>query len=106
MIAGLDNWRRHRLAETRRIIHEVDPEVVEDWKLRGTLVWSHEGMYADVDVFKGQGETHLSSWREVSDPNNVFDSGCGGTKFRVIDIREADETNETDLEVSLRGSRL
>ena len=44
LIADLGDWRGEWLAEIRRIIHEVDLEVVEDWKWRGTPVWSHEGM--------------------------------------------------------------
>ena len=52
MIADLGDWRGEWLAEIRRIIHEVDLEVVEDWKWRGTPVWSHEGMYANANAFK------------------------------------------------------
>ena len=52
MIADLGDWRGVWLAEIRRIIHEVDLEVVEDWKWRGTPVWSHEGMYANANAFK------------------------------------------------------
>ena len=45
-IADLGDWRGDRLAEIRKLIHEVDPAVVEGWKWMGTPVWSHEGMYA------------------------------------------------------------
>lgn len=46
MIADLDDWRGEKLAEIRALVHEVDPEVVEDWKWMGSPVWSHDGMYA------------------------------------------------------------
>ena len=45
-IADLGDWRGERLAEIRKLIHEVDPAVVEEWKWMGTPVWSHEGMRA------------------------------------------------------------
>ena len=48
MIADLGDWRGEWLTEIRRLIHEVDPEVVEDWKWRGTPVWSQDGMYANA----------------------------------------------------------
>ena len=49
-IAELGDWRGERLAEIRRLIHEVDPDVVEDWKWRGTPVWSHDGMYVNANA--------------------------------------------------------
>ena len=51
-IAELGYWRGETLAQLRRLIHEVDPEVAEDWKYMGTPFWSHEGMFALADTFK------------------------------------------------------
>jgi hypothetical protein len=51
-IAALKDWRGERLAEIRKLIHEVDPEVIEDWKWMGTPVWSHDGMYALANAHK------------------------------------------------------
>jgi hypothetical protein len=46
LIEGLADWRGEMLTEIRTLIHEVDPDVIEDWKWMGTPVWSHKGMYA------------------------------------------------------------
>jgi hypothetical protein len=54
MIAELGDWRGERLAEIRKVIHEVDPEVIEDWKWIGSPVWSHDGMYALANPHKGK----------------------------------------------------
>src|SRR6185503_16906817 len=51
-IAGLGDWRGERLAEIRALIHEVDPDVIEEWKWMGSPVWSHEGMYALANPHK------------------------------------------------------
>jgi hypothetical protein len=51
-IADLGHWRGERLAEIRRLIHEVDPEVVEEWKWMGSPVWWHEGMDALANAHK------------------------------------------------------
>jgi len=48
-IADLGDWRGEKLAEIRKLIHEVDPEVVEKWKWMGSPVWSHEGMYESLE---------------------------------------------------------
>jgi hypothetical protein len=37
----LGDWRGKTLAKVREIIHEADPEIVEEWKWRGTPIWSH-----------------------------------------------------------------
>ncbi len=52
-IADLGDWRGERLAEIRALVHEVDPEVLEEWKWMGTPVWSHDGMYALANAHKG-----------------------------------------------------
>ena len=87
MIASLGDWRGEWLAEIRRLIHEVDPEVVEDWKWRGTPVWSNEGMYANANAFKEKVKLTFFHGAQLSDPNNLFNAGLGGNKWRAIDIR-------------------
>ena len=67
MIAGLGDWRGEWLATIRRLIHEVDPEVVEDWKWRGTPVWSHEGMYANANAFKAKVKLTFFHGAQLSD---------------------------------------
>ena len=72
-IVELGDWRGERLAEIRRLIHEVDPDVVEDWKWRGTPVWSHEGMYANA--FKDKVKLTFFHGAELPDPNSLFNAG-------------------------------
>ena len=42
-IADLGGWRGQVLAQVRQLIHEAAPGVVEEWKWRGTPVWSLGG---------------------------------------------------------------
>ena len=51
-IAGLGDWRGERLAEIRRLIHEADPEVVEEWKWMGSPVFSHDGIFVVANAHK------------------------------------------------------
>ena len=74
-IVELGDWRGERLAEIRRLIHEVDPDVVEDWKWRGTPVWSHEGMYANANAFKDKVKLTFFHGAELPDPNSLFNAG-------------------------------
>jgi hypothetical protein len=104
MIADLADWRGQRLAEIRMLVHEVDPEVVEEWKWKGTPVWSHEGMYAHANPFKDKVKVTFLHGAQLPDPQKLFNAGLGGNKWRAIDIREEDEVDRTALRELLRSA--
>jgi hypothetical protein len=101
-IAQLGDWRGERLAEIRRLIHEVDPEVVEEWKWMGTPVWSHDGMYALANAHTDKVKLTFFHGAELPDPRKLFNAGLGGKKWRAIDFREGDRIDETALAAMLR----
>jgi hypothetical protein len=102
MIADLGDWRGERLAEIRALIHEADPEVVEEWKWMGTPVWSHEGMYANANAFKDKVKLTFHHGAGLPDPRQLFNAGLGGNKWRAIDLREGDSIDKTALKALLR----
>ena len=69
------------------------PEVVEDWKWRGTLVWSHEGMYANT--FKEKVKVTFFHGAQIPYPCNLINAGLRGNKWRAIGIRKGDKIDET-----------
>jgi hypothetical protein len=101
-IADLGDWRGERLAEIRKLIHEVDPEVVEEWKWMGTPVWSHEGMYALANPHKDKVKLTFLHGAQLRDPKKLFNAGLGGNKWRAIDFREGDKIDKTALKALLR----
>jgi len=101
-IADLGDWRGERLAEIRTLIHEVDPEVVEEWKWMGSPVWSHEGMYALANAHKDKVKLTFFHGAELSDPKKLFNAGFGGNTWRAIDFREGDKIDRTALKALLR----
>jgi len=101
-IAVLDDWRGERLAELRRLIHEVDPEVVEDWKWMGTPVWSHEGMYVLANAHKNTVKITFFHGARLRDPGKLFNAGLTGNKWRAIDIREGDKMDKRAMKALLR----
>ena len=44
-IKELGGWRGKTLAKVRGILHEADPEILEEWKWMGTPTWSHGGVH-------------------------------------------------------------
>ena len=101
-IADLGDWRGDRLAEIRKLIHEVEPEVIEDWKWMGTPVWSHEGLYAVANAHKDKVKLTFSHGAELRDPKKLFNASLDGNKWRAIDIREGDNKDKTALKALLR----
>ena len=102
LIGLVGDWRGEWLAEIRRLIHEVDPEVVEDWKWMGTPVWSHDGMYALANAHKDKVKLTFHHGAQLSDPKKLFNNGLTGSKWRAIDIYEGDKIDLAALKALLR----
>ena len=102
MIAKLGDWRGERLAEIRALIHEVNPEVVEEWKWMGSPVWSHQGMYALANAHKDKVKLTFFHGAELPDPKRLFNAGRGGNTWRAIDIHEGETIDKAALKTLLR----
>ena len=76
-IAELGDWRGERLAEIRKLIHEVDPEVVEEWKYMGSPVWSHDGTIAVGNAYQNKVKVTFANGAQLRDPDKVFNAGLG-----------------------------
>ena len=104
MIAGVGDWRGERLAEIRALIHEVDPEVVEEWKWMGTPVWSHDGMYVLANPHKGKVKLQFFHGAKLADPKKLFNAGLAGGTWRAIDFFEGDRIDKPALKALLRDA--
>jgi hypothetical protein len=101
-LASLKDWRGELLSEIRALIHEVDPEVVEEWKWMGTPVWSHNGMLANANPFKDKVKVTFHHGAQLKDPHKVFNNGLDGNKWRAIDLYEGDKLDHTGFKALLR----
>jgi hypothetical protein len=96
-IASLNDWRGIAIATIRRIIHDADPGIVEEWKWRGTPVWSHDGMVCLAKAFKDKVKITFYNGAQLTDPDKVFNSELEGKQWRAIDIYKNDKINEKSL---------
>ena len=96
-IAELADWRGEMLARIRRVIHEVDPAVVETWKWRGVPVWEHDGIICTGETYKSVVKMTFAHGAALPDPANLFNSSLEGNTRRAIDIREGEQVNEKAL---------
>ena len=87
-IADLGDWRGDALAKVRELIHEADPEVVEELKWRGTPVWSHGGIICTGETYKAKVKLTFAKGAFLKDPANLFNSSLDGNLRRAIDIEE------------------
>ena len=103
-IKKLGDWRGKALAKVREIIHEADPEIIEEWKWMGSPVWSHDGMIAVGNAHKDKVKLTFSHGASLPDPDKLFNAGLGGNAWRAIDVFEGDKINERALKNLVRAA--
>ena len=103
-IRELGDWRGTMLAKVRQIIHEADPEIVEEWKWRGTPVWSHAGIVCTGETYKKVVKMTFAKGAALKDPSGLFNSSLDGNVRRAIDIHEGDEVDEAALKDLIRAA--
>jgi hypothetical protein len=96
-IKELGDWRGKMLAKVRGIIHQADPEIVEEWKWRGTPVWSHGGIVCTGETYKNIVKLTFAKGAALPDPSNLFNSSLDGNVRRAIDIHEGDKVDHAAL---------
>jgi len=104
LIAGLGDWRADRIAQIRRLMHEADAEIVEEWKWMGTPVWSHDGIVAIANPHTGKVKVTFAQGAHLPDPQKTFNAGLGGNLWRAVDLFEADVVNEKALKDLIRAA--
>lgn len=89
-IRELGGWRGETLARMRALIHEADPEVIEEWKWMGTPVWSHDGIVCTGESYKKVVKLTFARGASIPDPSRLFNSSLEGNMRRAIDIHEGE----------------
>jgi hypothetical protein len=102
-IAVLDDWRGETLARIRKLIHEADPEVVEEWKW-GVPVWSHDGIVCTGETYKAAVKTTFAKGASVEDPSGLFNSSLEGATRRAIDFRQGEAIDEDAFKALIRAT--
>ena len=95
-IAGLGDWRAEALTRVRELIHDADPEVVEEFKWAkktspGTPVWEHDGIICTGESYRDKVKLTFAKGASLKDPAKLFNSSLDGNTRRAIDIGEGEE---------------
>jgi len=103
-IKELADWRGKTLARVRAIIHEADPEIVEEWKWMGTPVFSHGGIVCTGETYKNVVKMTFAKGAALQDAAGLFNSSLAGSLRRAIDIHEGEKVNEAALKDLVRAA--
>ena len=103
-IRELGDWRGEMLSRLRGLIKQADPEVVEEWKWRGTPVWSHDGIICTGETYKSVVKMTFAKGASLKDPSSLFNSSLEGNTRRAIDFHEGDRIDEKALKALVRSA--
>jgi hypothetical protein len=103
-IKELGDWRGKTLAKVRTVIHQADPEIVEEWKWRGTPVFSHGGIVCTGETYKNVVKLTFAKGAALQDPSRLFNSSLDGSVRRAIDIHEGDKLDVAALKDLVRDA--
>lgn len=101
-IADLGDWRGETLSRMRKLIHEADPEVVEEWKWMGTPIWSHDGILCTGESYKDKVKLTFAKGASLKDPTRLFNSSLDGNVRRAIDILEGQTVDASAFKTLIR----
>src|SRR5262245_7637809 len=108
-IKKLGDWRGKTLAKMRGLIHDADPEIVEEWKWAkatnpGTPVWSHGGIVCTGETYKNVVKITFAKGAALKDPAGLFNSSLDGNVRRAIDVHEGETIDEAALKDLIRDA--
>jgi len=101
-IAELGDWRGETLRRMRALIHQADPDVVEEWKWMGTPVWSHDGIICTGESYKNVVKLTFAKGASLKDPARLFNSSLDGNTRRAIDVHEGEKIDAAAFQALIR----
>ncbi len=103
-IEELGDWRGEMLGRLRGVVKEADPDVVEEWKWRGVLVWSHDGIICTGETYKSVVKMTFAKGAALPDPSGIFNASLEGNTRRAIDFHEGDKIDKRALKTLVRAA--
>jgi hypothetical protein len=104
LIAAHPDWRGTTLAEARRLILAVDPEIVEGWKYMGAPAWDLDGPLIVGGIFKAKVKLGFQYGASLPDPKGLFNGELGGKQRRSYEFGEGDTIDGAGLQDLVRAA--
>ena len=103
-ITDLADWRGEVLTNIRKIIHETDPEIVEEWKWMGTPAFYHDGLVVAIMAFKDKVKLGFLYGASLPDPDKLFNAELNGNQRRAVEVHLGDKIKVRSLKNLLRSA--
>ncbi len=108
-IKNLADWRGDTLALMRKLIHDADPNIEEEWKWvkatsPGTPVFSHDGIVCTGETHKQVVKLTFARGASLPDPKQLFNASLEGNVRRAIDLREGEKINQAAFKQLIRAA--
>ena len=103
-IRELGDWRGETLARIRALIHEADPDVVEEWKWRGVPTWYHDGILCTGETYKAAVKATFAKGASLDDPKGLFNASLEGNVRRAIDFHEGEAIDAAAFKALVRAA--
>ena len=102
---SLPAWQKTNLDVFRKLIHEVEPNIVEDFKWNVPVFLVNGKTYFAMSAFKAHTKYNfMINGALIDDPKTLFNNGFDSKKSRAIDLREGQVIDETDLKALIKAS--
>lgn len=106
-IKELGDWRGEILAHVRELIHEADPDILEEWKWEkpsspGIPVWSHDGGVCTGETYAQAVKLTFFRGASLKDPKKLFTQP--GTVRSAIDLHEGAKIDEAAFKQLIRSA--
>jgi hypothetical protein len=109
--SATNDWSTEMIVHIRKLIHQVDPEVVEEVKWRkpsngmnGVPVWSHHGILCTGETYKHTVKLTFAKGASLPDPAGLFNASLDGNTRRAIDIAEGKPINARAFQALIRAA--
>jgi hypothetical protein len=104
LIAGIADWRGKTFATVRKAVLEADKQIIEEFKWRGSPLWSRDGMIAVGNAFKGKFKLTFAYGAKFADPDKLFNADFEGNTRRAIEFFEGDKVDAAKLKKLVRAA--
>lgn len=103
-INALGDWRGKMLAHMRAVLHAANPNLIEEWKWRGTPVFSHNGIVCTAETYRSVVKLTFANGAALADPAGLFNSSLDGNVRRAIDVHEGEKVDGPALKSLIRAA--
>ncbi len=93
----LGDWQQERLVNFRRIMHDVEPAIQEEWKWSVPIFSFNGQMISGMSAFKEHVKYNFFEGALLNDPSNLFNSGLDSKKHRSINLKEGEQLDDNKL---------